>query len=164
MSGYHWLMHPQTAEAVTAYRKHLATAGLAAAGAFLRAALAGQHPGRLSDRRFLEILVNTNRPRFCAPAHYAGPREDFSDCRLYSLVAWDPVSWPGNDFWAGARVTDDGVKAAASDLMRVITGQPGAYDRRTFSYRPPEPYPTWEALAQDQRTRLRLDDNLQVLG
>ncbi|RME45697.1 MAG: hypothetical protein D6791_10130, partial [Chloroflexi bacterium] len=27
------------------------------------------------------------------------------DCRLFSLVAWDHISWPGNDFYAGSRYT-----------------------------------------------------------
>ncbi|WP_430738962.1 hypothetical protein [Thiorhodovibrio winogradskyi] len=77
-----------------------------------------------------------------------------SNCRLYSLVAWDHVSWPGNDDWAGARVTEDGVKAAATDLMRVITTISGHYDRKTFSYRPPAPYANWEALVKGKGTRL----------
>ena len=66
------------------------------------------------------------------------------------MVAWDHVSWPGNDYWIGAasslaicdaftrgmhmmltmigpvrpgkRCTDDGVKAAATDTMRALTG------------------------------------------
>ncbi|MBK5938107.1 hypothetical protein CCR96_02205, partial [Halochromatium roseum] len=78
--------------------------------------------------------------------------------------AWDQVSWPGNDYWGGARMTDDGVKAAASDLMRAITGIEGAYDARAVGYQPPEPYPTWEALVQDRGTQLQLIDRLRVLG
>ncbi|MCF7979943.1 MAG: hypothetical protein K9L82_18435 [Chromatiaceae bacterium] len=107
---------------------------------------------------------NVERPQLCAPSAYAEPGDDLSDCRLYSIVAWDPVSWPGNDYWGGARMTDDGVKAAASDLMRAITGVEGAYDTGASGYQPPEPYPTWEALVQDQDTQLQLVDRLQILG
>ena len=46
-------------------------------------------------------------------------------CELYSMVAWDHVSRPGNDFFGGARATDDGVKAAATDSMRTLTGIAG---------------------------------------
>jgi hypothetical protein len=106
----------------------------------------------LRVRPFLQ--GNAYKPQLCQPARYAEQDDDLDHCRLYSLVAWDPVSWPGNDYWAGARMTDDGVKAAATDLMRAITGESGRYDRDACCYRPPPPYPTWEALAQDKGTRL----------
>lgn len=116
--------------------------------------------GRLSLRVRPFLQDNTNTPQLCQPQRYAEPGEDFSDCRLYTLVAWDPVSWPGNDYWAGSRMTDDGVKAAASDLMRAITGVAGDYDPQHFCYRPPAPYATWEALAQDLEVRLGVSQYL----
>src|SRR5262249_44771579 len=42
-------------------------------------------------------------------------------------VAWDHVSWPGNDFLGGSRATDDGVKAAASNSMSALAGVEGKY-------------------------------------
>jgi hypothetical protein len=42
------------------------------------------------------------------------------NCDLFSFVAW-----PGNDFYGGARSTDDGVKTAASKAMAVMTGSRG---------------------------------------
>ncbi|MAA78614.1 MAG: hypothetical protein CL916_05095, partial [Deltaproteobacteria bacterium] len=36
------------------------------------------------------------------------------DTPLYKFVAWDHFSWPGNDFFANSRQTDDGVSAAAT--------------------------------------------------
>jgi len=105
---------------------------------------------------------NAERPQRCEPSRYAEPGDDFDDCRLTSLVAWDPVSWPGNDFWAGVRMTDDGVKAAATDLMRVLAGRAGRYDGPASAYLPPAPYPTWQALVQDQGTRLQVADSLLV--
>ena len=58
-------------------------------------------------------------PQLSAPAAFARAAGDpaLADCGLASVVAWDHVSWPGNDFFAGARSTDDGVKAAATDSM-----------------------------------------------
>ena len=105
---------------------------------------------------------NHHRPQLCPPQAYAEAGEDFSDLELYSLVAWDPVSWPGNDFWGGARMTDDGVKAAATDLMRVITGIEGQYDPGTHAYQPPAPFQNWEQVARAHR--LRLAGNLRVLS
>ena len=67
---------------------------------------------------------------------------------LTSFVAWDHFSWPGNDFWPGARETDDGVKAASTDTMAAITGMQGQYQPSTGSYMPPKGHANWQALAQ----------------
>ncbi len=84
------------------------------------------------------------RPQLCPPCTYEEtPADDFSACRLYSLVAWDHVSWPGNDFNAGARATDDGVKAAATSALHALTGIEGRYDRSSHAYLPPAPAATW---------------------
>jgi len=88
-------------------------------------------------------------PQLRPPRDYAEGDDDFSPCDLYSVVAWDHVSWPGNDFWAGARATDDGVKAAATDAMHAISGFRGRYDAAGAAYLPPEGYRTWEDLARD---------------
>lgn len=69
---------------------------------------------------------------------------------LTSLVAWDHFSWPGNDFWMGSRATDDGVKAASTNTMAVITGIDGHYDCHTGSYLPFK-YRTWRALASENK-------------
>ena len=70
------------------------------------------------------------------------------------MVAWDHVSWPGNDYWAGSRCTDDGVKAAATNTMAVITGIDGHYDRAAAAYLPPEPFHTWDAVVRAHKLRL----------
>ena len=69
-----------------------------------------------------------------------------ADCHLYSIVAWDPVSWPGNDFYDGHRATDDGVKAAATSAMHTITGIEGSYDADRCANNPPPDYRNWEAV------------------
>jgi hypothetical protein len=95
---------------------------------------------------------------------FAEGADDFSGCALCSLVAWDPVSWPGNDFFSDSRATDHGVKAAATNSMSVFTGVDGQYDSRHGKYRPPPPYGNWEAVVEDGiRTRhLRLWNPLAV--
>jgi hypothetical protein len=93
---------------------------------------------------------NQSQPQLCLPTTYAEQGDDFSDCELYSVVAWDQVSWPGNDFYTGARATDDGVKAAATSSMSVMTGVPGQYDKTRGIYQPPAPYRHWEAVVQHQ--------------
>ena len=107
---------------------------------------------------------NQDKPQLCPPQAYADPGEDLSTCGLYSLVAWDPVSWPGNDYWGGTRSSDDGVKAAATDLMRALTGIEGHYDDSLHAYQPPYPYQTWEQVVRNQRLKLRVGAHLKVLS
>jgi len=54
--------------------------------------------GSLSLRVRPLLQANVERPQLCAPMHYAEAGDELSDCRLYSIVAWDQVSWPGNDY------------------------------------------------------------------
>lgn len=67
---------------------------------------------------------------------------------LCSIVAWDPFSWPGNDWLENSRNTDDGVKGAATEALAVLTGEqhkgiyksvfpPGFY---------PQGYADWETV------------------
>lgn len=95
------------------------------------------------------LLSNGGKPQLCQPSDYAETDEEFSDCRLFSLVAWDHVSWPGNDFFGGSRCTDDGVKAAATNSMEVLTGGVGTYSAQRHAFMPPAPFRTWgELVAQ----------------
>lgn len=95
---------------------------------------------------------NQAKSQLCAPVAYAEPGDDFTACTLYSIVAWDHVSWPGNDFFVGSRATDDGVKAAATNSMSVLTGVRGAYDPARSKYQPPQPYANWGAVV-DKKMR-----------
>lgn len=98
---------------------------------------------------------NAFKPQLCPPPAYAeNDEDDFSHCQLYSLVAWDHVSWPGNDFFAGSRCTDDGVKAAATDSMHALTGIQGSYDRSKAAYLPPKPHRTWAAAVRTHGIKL----------
>jgi hypothetical protein len=108
--------------------------------------------------RPLKLLGSRGKSQLCHPVAYAEEGDDFSGCDLYSLVAWDPVSWPGNDFFIDSRATDDGVKAAATNSMAVLTGVEGHYDADLGKYRPPAPFRNWaEVVEENQRTRgLRL--------
>lgn len=151
-------------------------------------AMLGRHAGRLTQIRAIHYdpfdecanerhdfnglslrvrplcMGNPETPQLCRPQAYAEDGEDFSACQLYSLISWDPVSWPGNDFWGGGRATDNGGKAAATDAMRVLTGSEGQYDPRLYGYQPPPPYRTWEQLVHNQGLRLRVAGNLRVLS
>ena len=97
---------------------------------------------------------NGAKPQLCLPIAYEEEGDDFGDCILFSIVAWDHVSWPGNDFFAGSRCTDDGVKAAATDSMAVLTGVEGHYDSRQCVYLPPSPYRTWRDVVKEAGLRL----------
>jgi hypothetical protein len=90
--------------------------------------------------------------------------DDFSECCLFSVVAWDHVSWPGNDFFIGSRATDDGVKAAATDSMYALTGVEGRYDPRACQYNPPAGFRTWREVVAHGGCRLRVEGHLSVLS
>ena len=88
------------------------------------------------------------KPQLCPPTAYQEAGDDFRSCDLYSLVAWDHVSWPGNDFYAGSRATDDGVKAAATSALHAVTGVEGIYCPEHNAYLPPPPFHTWGELVE----------------
>ena len=88
--------------------------------------------------------------------------DDFGHCRLFSFVAWDHVSWPGNDYYGGRRTTDDGVKAAATDVMRNMTGVAGTYDPLSNRYLPPTEYRDWGEVVSRNGLRLNLAGRLLV--
>lgn len=101
-------------------------------------------------------------PQLCLPQSYAEEEDDYSDCDLFSVVAWDHASWPGNDFFIGSRLTDDGVKAAATSSMATITGYEGDYDPDSEGYLPPLPFHSWEELVRREGVQLRVRGLLKV--
>ena len=102
---------------------------------------------------FVRPLVqgNSSKSQLCEPSHLQDSGDNFGSCMLLSVVAWDHVSWPGNDFFIGARMTDDGVKAAATDAMYKLTGIEGSYCKKTNRYIPPEKYHNWEDVVTQHR-------------
>ncbi len=103
---------------------------------------------------------NKEKSQLSRPEMFNEADLDFSDCFLFSLVAWDQVSWPGNDFYAGSRATDDGVKAAATDSMFCMTTVEGTYDKVTSEYKPPADYWNWGAVIARLDLQMRVKDNL----
>jgi hypothetical protein len=105
---------------------------------------------------------NNNKPQLCQPDTYAETDDDFTNYELFSFVAWDHVSWPGNDFYINARMTDDGVKAAATDMMMAMTGVEGKYDARTYRYLPPAEYTDWKDVVVKNKLQIEVENNLIV--
>ena len=105
---------------------------------------------------------NQNKPQLCPPKDYQEEGDDFTDCELFSFVAWDHVSWPGNDFYIGSRTTDDGVKAAATNVMAVMTGVEGKYDSTTNQYSPPKAYNNWREVIWQNKVVLEVQNNLMI--
>lgn len=120
--------------------------------------------GGLSLRVRPLLAGNQDKPQLLPPVRYAEHGDAFADCRLFSFVAWDHVSWPGNDFYLGARATDDGVKAAATDAIGVLTGVAGTYDAARNAYLPPPPFATWGQLVADRALTLPVRDRIVVLS
>jgi len=107
---------------------------------------------------------NHEKPQLCPPQTYAEADDDFSSCQLFSIVAWDHVSWPGNDFYKGSRVSDDGVKAAATSSMASLSGIQGMYNSQTNCYAPPARYQNWEEVVLHNQTQLEVRHHLLVVG
>ncbi len=107
---------------------------------------------------------NQAKPQLCEPRRYEEAGDDFGECLLFSVVAWDHVSWPGNDFYCGSRRTDDGVKAAATSSMQAMTGVEGTYDPVSHCYNPPRAFRDWAQVVLDKKLRMRVEGNLLVLG
>ncbi len=105
---------------------------------------------------------NNNKPQLCQPEIYAETGDNFTDYELFSFVAWDPVSWPGNDYYIGCRMTDDGVKAAATNVMTLMTGIEGKYDPRTYRYLPPEEYADWKDVVFKNKIQIEVQNNVIV--
>jgi hypothetical protein len=109
--------------------------------------------------RVRPLLHSANpRPQLCHPVDYQEQDDDFGECDLFSVVAWDPVSWPGNDFYKDARATDDGVKAAATNAMAAFTGIEGSYDPDRHRYRPPNDYQDWGEVGARNKLVLEATD------
>lgn len=110
--------------------------------------------------RVRPAALHPGRPQLSAAGAWQEAGDDFSSCQLYKVVAWDHASLPGNDFFGGSRFTDDGVSAAATNSMEVMTGVAGTY--RRGAYEPPTAYRDWEAVALANGTRLRASGNVWV--
>ncbi|XP_055314414.1 uncharacterized protein LOC129575260 [Sitodiplosis mosellana] len=103
---------------------------------------------------------NNGRSQLCKPNEYEEDGDDFSDCKLHKVVAWDHLAFPGNSYFVEHRWTDDGVVGAATNSMRVITGSKGIYDNG--DYFPPEGYENWKEVVDKNQIILRAKDNVKV--
>lgn len=119
--------------------------------------------GRLSFMVRPLTQGNQNKPQLCEPCKYEEPGDDFSQCQLFSVVAWDHVSWPGNDFYIGSRATDDGVKAAATSSMEAMTGFTGRYNVASKTYDPPTPYRNWDEVVRKNSAQLELAGRFRIM-
>jgi len=84
------------------------------------------------------------RPQLTAPKLFG-----FEDCHL-------------NDYYVGSRATDDGVKAAATDTMRTMTGEEGSYDARQKKYLPPQDCYDWNEVVRRGNIKLAVEGALFV--
>lgn len=107
---------------------------------------------------------NENKGQLCAPADYEDVNGEFRGCTLTSFVAWDHVSWPGNDFYIGSRATDDGVKAAATSSMAVMTSFFGIYDKSAKAFQPQGKNKIWADVVAENNIRLECSSNLKIYG
>jgi hypothetical protein len=105
---------------------------------------------------------NEGKGQLCLPSDYEDIDGEFSECTLTSFVAWDHVSWPGNDFYIGSRATDDGVKAAATSTMAMMTSFTGQYSVDSISYHPPHGYQTWGDVVAKNDLSLVCNGNLKI--
>lgn len=103
---------------------------------------------------------NERKPQLCYPWEFQEENDDFSDLILFSIVAWDHASWPGNDFFGGSRATDDGVKAAATNSMEKMTGIKGHYDTTKKMFLPPDEYRNWSEVVIKNNLKIVVKENV----
>lgn len=85
--------------------------------------------------------------------------------KFFSIVAWDHVSWPGNDFYSqNSRQTDDGVKGAASNVCQVLTGKAGEYDKATHKFKTKSNHDDWDSVIAAEEIQLHSKDSTLALG
>lgn len=97
-------------------------------------------------------LSKGGKPQLCMPQEYGSK---YANYHLVSFVAWDHVSLPGNDYWDGMRDTDDGVKAAATSSMSVLTGLDGYYDAAKHLYLcAAAPSKSWSRIKQKHQIKI----------
>jgi len=106
---------------------------------------------------------NEHKSQLSEPHTFEEFGDCFKNCELFSFVAWDHVSWPGNDFYLGHRSTDDGVKAAATNSMMMMTGVKGTYSIQNNTYDPPNNFRNWEEVVIKNKIYIHVKDNLFVL-
>eukprot|EP00924_Labyrinthula_sp_SR-Ha-C_P003067 snap_masked-scaffold_50-processed-gene-0.32-mRNA-1 protein AED:1.00 eAED:1.00 QI:0/-1/0/0/-1/1/1/0/409 len=90
----------------------------------------------------------------------AEDEDDFSDCVLFKIVNWDQVSFPGNEFLADDRATDNGTAAAATNCLEKIFGLTTEYDPEKRCYKQPENFPDWKHYAEDLQEDLEKEEVL----
>jgi hypothetical protein len=67
------------------------------------------------------------------------------------------------DLYIDRVMTDDGVKAAATNSMTVMTGIEGRYDQRINHYCPPAEYSDWDEVVSKNKIQLEVKHNLVIL-
>ncbi len=112
--------------------------------------------------RIRPLTKRRGLPQLSRVAAFDEGGDELAGCRLFSLVAWDHVSWPGNDFYSGGRATDDGVKAAATDTLYRMTGVRGRYHPLQHAYLPPEGFSTWRSVVESRGITLHTVGNIVV--
>lgn len=105
----------------------------------------------------------SSKSQLCSPKDYEESKDDdFSNCKLFKIVAWDHLSYPGNNYFVGRRVTDDGMAAAATNSMEVVTGIKGNY--KNGRYLPPKGFKNWEEVVLKNNIKLLARDNVRVVN
>lgn len=87
----------------------------------------------LQKIKHIDIITKNGKdtPQLCHPEEYG---KAYIDCKLVKIVAWDHLSYPGNDYWDGTRNTDDGIGGAATKVFSDITGMTGLYHKQEKRY------------------------------
>ena len=110
------------------------------------------------------LIDNLGKSQLCQPVVLGEDSDgDYEDCELYSFVAWDHVSWPGNDYYLGSRFTDDGVKAAATNTMQIMTGIEGQYCADKKMYSPPSSYRNWYEVVTRNNLKIVSENNCFIV-
>lgn len=121
-------------------------------------------------KRGLLIEITTLGQLEASSAYCHGIFDSSLWSRRFSVAASDPFSWPGNDWLSGSRWTDDGVKGAATNILKILTGYDGEYSTKVNGYVPSpvktflktEVFPTWSQLIKRLKLIIKTQERVYV--
>lgn len=87
-----------------------------------------------------------------------GEYQGLEKCKVYTGIAGDHLSFPGNDGYAGSPATHEGGTCTRTNVYEKITGVEGNFVPSRTLYIPPQKYNYWLDVCTDKQTTLNFNE------